>query len=152
MSRSIIIVGGTFDRFHRGHRLLLGFASLLGKKIIVGVTSDEFATEKQHDVEPFEIRVERVSKFLKRKNVDYEVFKLDDFAGPSVSIEEGTLLATSDTLRNSILINKIRLGRGLPPLEILLAPILEARDSKPISSSRIRLMEIDEEGFLKGKD
>ncbi|MBO3769487.1 MAG: pantetheine-phosphate adenylyltransferase [Thermoproteota archaeon] len=147
--REIVILGGTFDRFHRGHRLLLGFATFLGKKIILGITSDEFAAKKHHDVEPFKLRSEKILKFLREKNVDFEIFKLDDFAGPSMSLEKGTLISTSDTLNNSILINKMRVEKGLLPLEILLAPLLEAEDLRPISSSRIRAGEIDEEGRLK---
>ncbi|MBO3800093.1 MAG: pantetheine-phosphate adenylyltransferase [Candidatus Brockarchaeota archaeon] len=147
--RRVVVLGGTFDLFHRGHRLLLSFAASLGEKLIIGVTSDEFASEKKHSVEPFETRLNNVLSFLQEKHVEFELFKLDDFAGPSVSLEEGTLLSTSETLENSILINKIRRGKGLRPLEILLAPILEAEDSHPISSSRIRRGEIDEKGCLK---
>ncbi|MEM3658108.1 MAG: pantetheine-phosphate adenylyltransferase [Candidatus Hadarchaeum sp.] len=147
--REIVILGGTFDRFHKGHRLLLGFAASMGKKIILGITSDELASKKHHNVEPFEHRLENVSKFLREKSVDFEVFKLNDFAGPSKSLEKGTLISTSNTLGNSILINRMRVEKGLSPLEILLVPLLEAEDSEPISSSRIRRGEIDEEGFLK---
>lgn len=147
--REIIILGGTFDRFHRGHRLLLVFAASLGRKIILGITSDELAAKKHHGVEPYEYRLEKVSRFLREKHVNFQVFKLDDFAGPSTSIEKGTLISTSDTMRNSILINRMRIEKGLAPLEILLAPLLEAEDFKPISSSRIRRGEINGEGRLK---
>ncbi|MEM1557495.1 MAG: pantetheine-phosphate adenylyltransferase [Thermoproteota archaeon] len=146
--REIIILGGTFDLFHRGHRLFLSFATSLGKKVIIGVTSDDFATGKHHNVESFELRLSKVLSFLQGKNVEFEVFKLDDFTGPSLSLEKGTLLTTSDTLNNSILINRMRKEEGKCPFEILLVPLLEAEDSKPISSSRIRMGEVDEEGYL----
>jgi pantetheine-phosphate adenylyltransferase len=147
--RETVILGGTFNRFHKGHRLLLEFATFLGERIIVGITSEEFASNKHHPVESFEHRFERVLSFLRGREKKIEVFKIDDFAGPSISIGRGTLLATSNTIKNSILINEIRARKGLPPLEILLAPLLEAEDYKPISSLRISRGEINEEGCLR---
>lgn len=147
--RETVVLGGTFDRFHKGHRLLLEFATHLSGRIVLGVTSDTFAASKSHDAEPFLQRVEKVSGFLRRKHVEFKVFKLDDFAGPSVDLEEGTLLVTSDNLKRGLLINRLRAERSLAPLEILVVPILEAEDSRPISSTRIRIGEVDEEGFLK---
>lgn len=144
-----MVIGGTFDRFHRGHRLLLEFAAHLGRRIVLGVTSDKFAASKSHEAEPFFKRVEKVSDFLRKKHVKFKVFKLDDFAGPSASLGKGTLLVTSDNLKRGLLINRLRMERELASLEILVVPLLEAEDSKPLSSTRVRTGEVDEEGFLK---
>ncbi|MEM2089199.1 MAG: pantetheine-phosphate adenylyltransferase [Thermoproteota archaeon] len=147
--RETVVLGGTFDRFHRGHRLLLAFAAHLGRRIVLGVTSDDFAASKSNGVEPFLERVEKVSCFLRRKHVKFKVFKLDDFAGPSTSLERGTLLVTSDNLKRGLLINRLRAERNLASLEILVVPLLEAEDSKPISSTRVRIGEVDEEGLKR---
>jgi cytidyltransferase-like protein len=150
LPRRTVILGGTFDKFHKGHMLLLGLAATLGERIIVGVSSDEFASSKPHRVEPFTERLDKVSGFLRSIGCrSFKVLKLDDFAGPAKNLREGTLLVTPDTLKNGLLINRIRAERSLPPLEILLAPLLEAEDSEPLSSTRIRMGEVDEKGFLK---
>lgn len=146
--REKVVLGGTFDRFHRGHKLILECATHLGESIIIGITSDEFAGGKPHTIETFSKRVKKVSKFLRGRGIPFEVFRLDDFAGPSVNIEKGTLLVTSENLERGLLINKLRAKRGLSPLEVLVIPLLEAEDSKPISSTRIRSGDIDEKGFL----
>lgn len=41
-----VITYGTFDLIHYGHLNLLKRASLLGEKLIVGVSSDKFALQK----------------------------------------------------------------------------------------------------------
>lgn len=145
-----MILGGTFDRFHKGHMFLLGLAAIIGGKTVVGVSSDEFASSKPHRVEPFKERFEKVSGFLKSIGCrSFKVVKLNDFAGPAKSLREGVLLVTSDGLKRGLLINRIRAEKSLPPLEILLAPLLEAEDSKLLSSTRVRIGEVDEKGFLK---
>lgn len=57
-----VITYGTFDLLHYGHLNLLKRASLLGDRLIVGVSTDEFCTEKgKKTVFDLEKRMEMVS-------------------------------------------------------------------------------------------
>ena len=143
-------VGGTFDLFHVGHEKFLSYAAKMCKKLIVGVTSDEFAKKyKTHQVESFNERIENVKKFLKNfeKERDFERVKLEDKYGPAIEDKElEVIFVTINTLQSAIEINRIRKENGLNALEIVILPLVLAEDGKAISSARIRAGEIDKNG------
>ena len=57
-----VITYGVFDLFHEGHARLLERAKALGDKLIVGVTTDQYAYQrgKLCTVDPMEKRMENV--------------------------------------------------------------------------------------------
>ena len=61
------------------------------------------------------------------------------------------LVASPETGKRVELANKLRAERGFPPLELVVVDWVVAEDGKPISSTRIRKGEIDEEGRLVGR-
>ncbi|MBO3803705.1 MAG: pantetheine-phosphate adenylyltransferase [Candidatus Brockarchaeota archaeon] len=148
-------VGGTFDKFHKGHRKLLSAALDGSGELVVGITSDEYAkASKDHPVEPFEVRYKNVERFVRRRRMGkkVEIVKLEDPYGPA--IEDGrleVLFVTSKTRRRGEEINARRVEKGFRPLELVEVPIELAEDGKPISSSRIRGRIIDTEGRLLAK-
>jgi pantetheine-phosphate adenylyltransferase len=143
-------VGGTFDEFHVGHERLLTFAAKMCKKVIVGVTSDEFAKKyKGHNVESFNVRVERVKRFLEsfKEELCFEVVMIEDKYGPAIEDRElESIFVTMDTIESAFEINKIRRERGLNTLEIVIVPMVAAEGGGFVSSSRIRSGEIDRDG------
>ena len=42
----LVGVSGTFDKLHKGHRVLLSKALEIGEKVMVGLTSDEMCSRK----------------------------------------------------------------------------------------------------------
>jgi pantetheine-phosphate adenylyltransferase len=149
-----VATGGTFDHFHAGHRRLLERSFELGDEVVIGLTSDEFARkEGKVPQQPYEKRRARLEAYIRksfpgRRNL---IAKLDDYFGPGIASKEvEALVASPETGKRVELANRLRATRGFPPLELVVVDWVAAEDGRPISSSRIRNGEIDEEGGLIG--
>ena len=152
----IVCVGGTFDRLHRGHEALLLRAFEVGERVVIGVSSDAYveSMRKKHKVQPYEERVERIRRFLEERELGGRaVFvPLDDPYGPAVTDSriEG-IVVSEETEPRVKEINEIRRSKGMRPLKAFQIDTVLAENGKPISSTRIRLGEIDREGRVVGK-
>lgn len=149
--RELVALGGTFSRLHYGHLMLLSIGFRCGRRVVIGVTTDEFARSlrKKYMVPPFENRVENLKKLLTERGWMNRclITPLTDPYG--IAVEEPSLeaLVTSPFTRfRGLEINRIRREKGLKALEIIVCPLVVAWDGKPISSTRIILGEIDEKG------
>lgn len=146
----IVATGGTFDILHKGHYMLLLKAFEVGRQIIIGVSSDSYATRNHKKlVNNYNIRREKLKKFIDENlnKSNYSVYQLDDFYGPTV-LTRGVqaIITTESSLENCVKINSLRESKGMTPLEIILVPLVEDKDGKVISSTRIRDGEIDVNG------
>ena len=148
----LVATGGTFDEIHVGHLTLLSKAFELGNKVIVGVTSDEFASRrkgKNNIKHSYQERLASLEQAIRNNfgNVKYEISKLDNDYGPVIlSADVAALVASTETAGKGDEINRIRQGKGLAQIEVITVGLIRAYDGKPISSSRIRSGEIDEFG------
>jgi cytidyltransferase-like protein len=150
----VVATGGTFDVIHIGHLALLSKAFEIGKKVIIGVSSDAFASVKKGNnklYHNYEQRVGNLKEKIEEKfgNVTYEISKLDDLYGPTVIYGHvEAIVSSTETAVNGHLINEIRSKNGLKPLNIISVNMIQAEDGNPISSTRIRNGEIDSTGKL----
>ena len=144
-----LIVGGSWDHFHSGHRYILEAAAERAEKIDVGISSDEMLREKlgQEPEHSFQQRKENVENFQESLGVeDFRTIELNGIYGNAV--EEGdVLIVTPETEENGRKINAKREELGREKLELELIKKLEASDGEIISSTRIRKGEIDENGL-----
>jgi len=150
---STVLVGGTFDEFHKGHRALIMKAFEVGDRVMIGLSSDQLARElrKNHEVASYEQRLGELRNFLRLQGVfdRAKIVPLDTPYGITLSTTIAEALVVSrETEPVGITINKKRNVSGLKPLELVVIDMIPAEDSVPISSTRIRHGEIDREGHL----
>ncbi|HIQ49664.1 MAG TPA: DUF359 domain-containing protein [Nanoarchaeota archaeon] len=146
----IVLVGGTFSYFHAGHKYFLLSAFEIGKKVYIGVTSDEFAKKlKSYNVPEFEKRVEKIENFIKEFGFENrcEITELNDVYGISTEIEKASILVTPDLEKRAKEINQIRKRKGLENLKVFVIEKLKAKNGKCICCKRILKGEINEEGL-----
>jgi len=173
MVNNLVVCGGTFDHFHKGHEKFLNFALSIGRKIIVGLTSDKYLRNSKfiHSVsrstvssdrigsgqdleliETFTQRENAVLEFVKKEQAldRIELIKIDDLFGPTLSKDLliDAVVVSDDSKKGADIINQRRKELGLSLLKVLVASPVKAEDGKLISSARIRDGEINRVGRL----
>lgn len=148
----LVAMGGTFDIIHKGHIALLSSAFSISSKVIIGLTSDEFAKRKGKKLlSTYDTRLGNLENTIKSNfpQKSYQISKLDDNFGPAV-LEEGVeaLVVSEETRYQGDVLNRLRAEKRLPPVKIISVPMILAKDGGRISTTRIRNSEIDTEGNL----
>lgn len=152
MEFNLVALGGTFDIVHIGHIALLEKGFSISKKVIIGLTSDQFAKRKGKTlVHDFQKRVSILESVIREKFPDseFEIAKLENDFGPAViegSVE--ALIVSDETSSKGELLNKLRLEKNNFPVTIISVPMILAKDGKRISTTRIRNSEIDTQGNI----
>ena len=138
------LVGGTFDRFHTGHKDLLNAALEVAELVEVWIVGDEISKSKSAFIQPFEDRRSAILDWADERITTHE---LTDQLGPAPHRRDcDSIICTPETLPNCNSINEKRLQNGLTPLEIIEVPHTLDDSGSIISSSRIRAGAIDREG------
>uniref|UniRef100_A0A0P4VZC0 Bifunctional coenzyme A synthase n=2 Tax=Rhodnius TaxID=13248 RepID=A0A0P4VZC0_9HEMI len=149
-----VVLGGTFDRLHPGHKILLSEAVLrCSKKLTVGVTNTEMLKTKKlwELIESCATRMNNVRDFLEdvEPTLEYNIVAIGDMFGPTKDDPTFQLLVvSSETVRGGDKVNEVRKDKGLKPLivhsvDLLLNPNLEdelEEDKISSSTDRIRLL------------
>jgi len=145
-----VIIGGTFDVFHKGHEAFLRKAFSLGD-LTIGLTSNIFAKKtKKRRVKDFRYRKKELENFIKKEfKVKAKIVKkIEDKFGPTLKEDFDYIVVSPLTYSTAELINRIRRKINKKPIKIVKIKFVLAKDGKPISSTRILKGEIDRQGKL----
>ena len=146
-----VAVGGTFDEFHKGHRALLVRAFELAEKVLIGLCTDDFVDrmKKPHEIAPFAVRLEELKSFLGKNGwlERAEIVPLHDPYGPALNSRTiDAIVVSKETEPRASEINTKRRANNLRQLDVVSIEMILAENSSPISTTRIRRLEIDREG------
>ena len=156
-----VSVGGTFDRLHAGHRLLLAAAALVtdarSGTLYVGVTGEALLVNKsdKNKIQPYETRARNARRFLESvvarpgfgdAKTRVEIGPLDGAPPLASTVQDMCALVVSrETLAGAAAVNAQREARGFPPLEIVATGVVggvgdddESRRRSKLSSSALR--------------
>lgn len=125
------VLGGTFDRIHIGHKMLLSQAVLRAKRrVVVGVTDKNMIkTKKLHAlIMPVQERIKDVEEVLEKidNTLTYEVVPITDPFGPTAFDPNMQLIVVSEeTKRGGVKVNELRVKNRLTPLKMYTIPLVE---------------------------
>ncbi|XP_053309433.1 bifunctional coenzyme A synthase [Spea bombifrons] len=146
---SDVVVGGTFDRLHNAHKILLSVCSLLAeRRLLIGVADKELLDGKvlKELIQPYKQRVEIMSQFLVdvKPSLQYDIVPISDPFGPSVTDPElKCIVVSEETRRGAVSVNNRRLENALSELavyeiQLVKDPLHSVNEEDKISSSSLR--------------
>lgn len=145
------MLGGTFDRLHRGHERLLSAANRLGGELRIGLTTPAYLRDHPKPlgerIESYRRRRSRLLAWLARhRRRPFLLVPLKDGIGGALNPDVTHLVVSSETRPMAQKIRALRQSKGLPPIRLVTVPLLRGENGRPIQSRSIRAGRIDPRG------
>lgn len=152
-SENVVALGGTFDHFHDGHKILLTAALFLAKKkIIVGITDEELLAKKKYKelLQSYDYRKKIVVDFLNyvKPGLEIDAIAIRDVAGPTGYIEDiDSLVVSRETISGGSFINNLRKEKGFRQLKVHVINVIGGEEEdgfqNKLSSTQLRKEEYE---------
>ncbi|KAK9475073.1 uncharacterized protein V1510DRAFT_409958 [Dipodascopsis tothii] len=119
-----VVVGGTFDHLHVGHKILLTMSGYLAReRLIVGVTGQELLKNKKYAeyMESVAVRKEAVLDFVAYiyPHLPADAVEIHDIYGPTAAEPDlDALVISAETRKGARMVNEERARRGYAPLKV----------------------------------
>ncbi|CAG5117334.1 unnamed protein product [Candidula unifasciata] len=144
-----VVVGGTFDYLHAGHKLLLNECCLLcDQKLTVGITDGDRNKKKVlwELIEPYADREKEVVRFVTevKPGIIMEPVKIFDAFGPTKTDPNlDCIVVSQETKEGAKMVNEERLKLGFSQLEVVVIDLIDDvchtdDEESKVSSSSIR--------------
>lgn len=138
-----VVLGGTFDRLHGGHKVLLTEAArLASQRLVVGLADGPLLARKarQELLQPFELRRANLVAFVGTvaAHLHVHVEALRDTCGPASAIRElEAIVVSPETRAGADTVNAERAAKGFPPLQVYVVDFVHGPKDK-MSSTYLR--------------
>src|SRR3989344_8946616 len=106
MKNKKVIIGGTFDILHKGHKALLERAFALGR-VSIGLVSDTMAKRiKKRKVADFKERKKELKRFIKKNfKAEANIFKIKNKFGSTLEENFDFIVVSPETRQTALKIN-----------------------------------------------
>jgi len=139
-------LGGTFDRLHNGHKLMLDVAAFFGKEIHLGLTGNSYLMMRPKHlhrlIQNYQTRYDNIVNYFKKHKINtLKITELSRLGMDQKLASESALealIVSQETLKGALLINEHRIANNKPILKILVIPFVLRENGSNESSTKLR--------------
>lgn len=122
---------------HEGHKALIRRAFELSDDVLIGLTTDEFASSERKRINPYYLRLKGLLIFLDSIRRQAEIFPISDEYGGTLKMEKAYLVVSKETEGTALKINKKRKAAGLEPMSVSVIDMVKGNGGVEIHSRKI---------------
>lgn len=148
-----IVLAGTFDHLHQGHKKFISSSLAYCRQAYLGISTDWVRKTKKfsHSLQPYKQRLKEITQYLAEYKLlsKTNIFPLTEhFALNKLNHFIEAISVTKETYRGAQQVNQTRLNQGSKPLPIISIDLVKAQDETTLSSTQIRGGNINRKGLV----